>query len=632
MTVEPVEFSEPDQLGVVEAVDTGRAQIHVSSEEALKKCLVGSLVAIAGRTSLEWLVGVVDQVRRSVHYASNIDAASDELGELQEQTYDSMRLVLLGMFWTKHGERKNVFRRGIEHFPEVEKQAYSITGKNLEGLVNSLAAEVDPDKQMILGQYIGGVDAKVVANGDKFFQRHAALLGSTGSGKSWATALVLERASRLPYANLIVLDMHGEYAPLAGGEQGQEGFASGFRVAGPGDLDGKHEKNVLFLPHWCLNREELLALFLDRSDYNAPNQASRLAHHVYELRKQTVEHLGLTSVAESMTVDSPIPFKLEDLRARLKADDEQMVEGSRGEKQGPLFGKLSRLITRFDAKVMDRRYGFTFQAPDETSTYDWLVELAGKMLRSGGEHPGIKIVDFSEVPADVLPVIVGVLARILYNIQFWMEAAKRTPFAFVCDEAHLYLPTREETDSVLGRSVEVFERIAKEGRKYGVALLVVSQRPSDVSRTILSQCNNFLALRLTNDTDQGVVKRLMPDSMAGLIDALPLLDTGEGLLLGDAVTLPARVRLDRPSITPASATKAFWTEWGAKMPDANAIGTAVESMRTQSRKRLADREEDVTEAASVAESPKGKKKSSKSNLARSAAAKAPKSSNTRKKN
>ncbi len=128
-----------------------------------------------------------------------------------------------------------------------------------------------------------------------------------------------------------------------------------------------------------------------------------------------------------------------------------------------------------------------------------------------------------------------------------------------------------------------FERIAKEGRKYGVSLLVVSQRPSDVSRTILSQCNNFLVLRLTNDQDQSVVRRLMPDSLGGILDVLPLLDTGEAFLLGDAILLPARIRLNRPRIEPLSATRDFWREWGETAPNATAISEAVETLRRQSR-------------------------------------------------
>jgi DNA helicase HerA-like ATPase len=224
-----------------------------------------------------------------------------------------------------------------------------------------------------------------------------------------------------------------------------------------------------------------------------------------------------------------------------------------------------------------------FKPPAASLEYDWLAKQIVKLLAIGKDKCGIKIVDFSEVPSDVLPVVTGVFARLLYDVQFWMQPEKRTPFVFVCDEAHLYLPIKDDAGAVERQALYSFERIAKEGRKYGVSLLVVSQRPSDVSRTILSQCNNFLVLRLTNDQDQNVVRRLMPDSLAGVLDGLPLLDTGEAVLLGDAILLPARIKLKYPNIPPLSATREFWQEWGEKSPDPSAVIAAVETLRRQSR-------------------------------------------------
>jgi DNA helicase HerA-like ATPase len=218
--------------------------------------------------------------------------------------------------------------------------------------------------------------------------------------------------------------------------------------------------------------------------------------------------------------------------------------------------------------------------------YEWLEAMMVRLLDSRkGEQCGIKIIDFSEVPSDILPVVIGVFARLLYNVQFWMKAQDRTPFTIICDEAHLYLPVKSDADSTEKSALEAFERIAKEGRKYGVSLLVVSQRPADVSKTILSQCNNFLAMRLSNDEDQNVVRRLMPDSMAGLVDILPLLDKGEALLLGDSIILPSRIKLDKPSLQPDSGTKDFWSEWSTKQPNAIAIRDAVETFRRQTRPR-----------------------------------------------
>jgi hypothetical protein len=223
-----------------------------------------------------------------------------------------------------------------------------------------------------------------------------------------------------------------------------------------------------------------------------------------------------------------------------------------------------------------------FKPPAKANAYGWLASQISHLLGLNGGS-GIKIIDFSEVPSDVLPVVAGTLARLLYDVQFWMSPDKRTPVTLLCDEAHLYLPIRDDADAVQRQALGAFERIAKEGRKYGFSLLVVSQRPSDVSKTILSQCNNFLALRLTNESDQSVIKRLMPDSLAGLTSILPLLDTGEALMLGDAVLLPSRIKLDKPTITPDSATRDFWKDWGLQAPDVEAIRSAVECLRSQTR-------------------------------------------------
>jgi hypothetical protein len=376
--------------------------------------------------------------------------------------------------------------------------------------------------------------------------------------------------------------MHGEYAPLA--DAAKNGFAKRFRIAGPGDLDNPADE-VLFLPYWLLNRDEMLSMILDRSDQNAPNQASRFTLHVRTLKQGTLEKQKKEDVKKTFTVDSPIPYEVKDLLKLLSLDNTTKGIGKTGPVKGEWEDKLTRFISRLEAKLEDRRYGFMFMPPKETLAYEWLWNQVKHLLESD-TGTGIKIIDFSEVPSDVLPVVTGTFARLLYDVQFWMNAEKRTPITLLCDEAHLYLPVREDADAVQRQALGAFERIAKEGRKYGFSLLVVSQRPSDVSKTILSQCNNFLSLRLTNETDQNVIRRLMPDSLAGLTDILPLLDTGEAVLLGDAVLLPTRIRLDKPKITPDSSTREFWIEWSTRQPDPDAIVSAVECLRSQTRKVL----------------------------------------------
>jgi len=581
MTEPALNFTSAERIGRIASVDTNRVYIDVQDHALLTRILVGNLIAVMGRTADEFLIAITQRVTWEVRQQVLLQE-EDQSGNVPigEANVDTIVAVLVGTFRAVQGSKRNVFKRGADTFPQIDRDCYLIEGGNLQRLMNLLAKELPQDKQLQLGHYALDPTAVAVVDGDRFFQRHAPVLGSPGAGKSCAIALVLERADALEHPNIIVLDIHGEYRPLT---ETAPAIASYFRIAGPGDL-GAPEPNVIFLPYWLLNREEMLAMLVDRTDQNAPNQAARCSNYVRALKEKTLKILGNhKDVLETFTVDSPIPYNLDDLLQRLRADNAEMVPGKNTEKQGEMFGKLTRFIGRLESKIDDRRYGFMFQPSMQSMNYDWLADQLTKVMASDQNICGIKIIDFSDVPSDVLPIVVGVFARIVYNVQFWLSREKSTPITIICDEAHLYLPVRGEADSMEARALEVFERIAKEGRKYGVSLVAVSQRPSDVSRTILSQCNNFLVLRLTNDQDQNVVKHLMLDSMAGLTSILPLLDVGEALLLGDAVLLPTRIKLDLPKIQPASATREFWTEWGQRCPDVAAIKEAVETLRRQTR-------------------------------------------------
>jgi len=583
-------FDDNNALGTIAAVDTSRVLINIDDSDTLTRIAVGNLIAIRGQTSHEYLIGTVEKVTRTISEEVSMpeDILQDDSIETTLSHKDLLRAVLIGTYYTVFGDRSNYFKRGADHFPKVDKPCFHIEGDNLQKFMNLLSEEMEDDAKLKLGQYSLGQDASAIASGDKFFQRHATILGSTGSGKSWAVALLLERAAKLAHPNLIVLDMHGEYAPLA---NDPNGYAKYMKVAGPGELGSNNDEN-LYLPFWLLNREEMLAILLDRSDQNAPNQSSRFSYHVQTLKQESLGRFDKQEVLETFTVDSPIPYSLQELVSRLKTDDDKVADGEykTGEKKGqtkyangPWSGKLTRFVARLETKISDRRYGFMFSPPDQSNEYDWLARLMQTLLGSDDEQQGIKIIDFSEVPSDVLPVVVAVFSRLLYDVQFWMNPEERTPITLVCDEAHLYLPVAENTDAVERQAVNAFERIAKEGRKYGASLLVVSQRPSDVSRTILSQCNNFLILRLTNDRDQSVVRRLLPEGMAGMVEIMPLLDTGEALLIGDSILLPTRIRLDKPDLKPASATRNFWTDWANCQPSQDGIAKAIETLRKQSR-------------------------------------------------
>ena len=307
-------------------------------------------------------------------------------------------------------------------------------------------------------------------------------------------------------------------------------------MAGPGDLgsDVALDGGVLYLPYWLLGYEAMVSLFVDRSDQNAPNQAMVMANSITDAKRKFLQDGDHKEVLANFTVDSPVPFPLKAILERLSFLDRERVEGAKPgtDKAGDFNGKLSRLIARFEAKQLDRRLGFIFQPHAECMTMEWLPKLAHLLTGSRGmqadKNGGIKIIDFSEVPSDILPLMVSLIARLIFNITQWTPVEARHPIALFCDEAHLYIPERAGRDGVDDISVGIFERIAKEGRKYGMGLVVISQRPSEVNRTVLSQCNNVIAMRLTNGDDQSV-------------SSLPLSNRGPGR---------KRVNVIKPRINP----------------------------------------------------------------------------------
>ena len=573
-------FDASHVLGKVRAVDTRRVDVQVNSDEDLRKARVGHLVAVTLPGVIEeWLIGVIDKVVKTptLEESPEPDFKNDEekaaVSLPREGVLNTIQISLVGTVGLTQDENPQ-FSRSLVQVPEIDGTCYILRDAQLQAFMALLSVEGKTEHSLEIGRYTIDEKAAAYLDGNKFFQRHASLLGSTGSGKSWSVAAILEQAARLPSSNLIVFDLHGEYRELS--------YARHIRVPGPEEL-GQSNDSLLFLPYWLLNAEELQAMFIDRSEFSAHNQVTAFHDTVVTEKKRRLEELGKTDVLDAFTLDSPVPFSIENVVAELKRKNEEMVPGaSKKEIKGPFFGQFSRLLTRLNSRITDKRYGFLFQAPSTAHEYDAMAAMMKRLMDYSESKAQVKVIDFSEVPADILPVIVGLVARIIYQVQFWTDRRTRKPMAFVCDEAHIYLPKKDGKNPVEQRAIENFEKIAKEGRKYGVALLVVSQRPSDVSPTILSQCNNIVSLRLTNGDDQATVKRLMPESLEGLMDTLPILDIGEALVVGDAVLLPSRIRIYPPQEKPLSATIDFWSEW-LKSPDTPDFVKAIENMRRQNR-------------------------------------------------
>ena len=575
------DFGDGEALGSVISVDTAAVIVRVDDLERLKRLQVNRLVVLQSSKPGQHLIGVVAKITRKPD-ERDLSAQENDDAELVPNENNLVRVSLIGTLIDKEDERDNVFHRTLETVPEIDANCFSLEGKRLTNFMQVISDVQEDGPKLSLGNFTLDDAATAYLNGNKLFQRHAIIVGSTGSGKSWTTARLLDQIAELPQANVVLFDIHGEYSPLK-----SDAFHH-LRIAGPSDIDsGKGIKDgVLHLPYWLLGYEALVSMFVDRSDQNAPNQSMLMTRTITQTKRNALNPHEHSEILKNFTIDSPVPFAIQDVLDELTRIDTEMVPGANNKpKQGPYFGKLSRLIGRLEAKRQDRRLAFLFQPSAECMQMDWLTQMVHTISAGRGSQAdqagGIKIIDFSEVPSDILPLMVSLLAQILFSASLWTEREKRHPIAIMCDEAHLYIPERAQSDSSDSVAVEIFERIAKEGRKYGIGLVVISQRPSEVNRTVLSQCNNVIAMRLTNGDDQNVIKRLLPDSLGGFGELLPVLDTGEALVVGDASLLPTRVRISKPAMQPDSRTVAFWEHWNEAEPKSD-TENAVYSWRRQS--------------------------------------------------
>jgi len=565
-------YNAEESIGTVESVDTGTVVVQVENEEKLKVLQVNQLVALRSSKVGQFLIGLVVKIMRKTA-SEPIDPDMPDNGNIIENV---MKVTLIGTHIDKVGTKSNVFKRTLETVPEINAECFVITGEKLTQFMQAISSLAsNNDNPLSMGKYTLDDEAEAWLDGNKFFQRHAVIVGSTGSGKSWTVARLIEQVTVLPSANALIFDIHGEYKNLADKIESIECL----KIAGPSDED---VASNVFLPYWLLTYEEMIAMMLDRSDNNAPNQARAFFESVIEAKKNKLVAEDKTDILSNFTIDSPVPYDLEQVIEKLnELDKERDYSSSKTGRDGPLAKKLTRFIQRLETKTTDRRLNFLFSSNEDLKKYEWFEDFGQKLMGFENDAKGVKVIDFSEVPSDILPLIIGLVARIVFSIQQWTKKDDRHPIALFCDEAHLYI-SEKPASSVDESALKNFERIAKEGRKYGIGLVVITQRPADVNRTVLSQSNNFIAMRLTNAEDQSVIKRLFPDSLGDFAELLPILDIGEALIVGDASLLPSRIKVTEPTVKPQSATVDFWDEW-AKKKGKNAINKAIDSLRKQTK-------------------------------------------------
>ena len=399
----------------------------------------------------------------------------------------------------------------------------------------------------------------VPVDGNKFFNKHIAIVGSTGSGKSYSLAKILQEATSsketgytgLNNSHIIIFDIHSEY-----------------KTAFPGKESNNIEVTDLILPYWLLNSEELEDLFIESNEEQSHNQVAILKKAITE-NKQS-HFTGDAIIKSRIHYDSPVFFDIAEVMKVIKDKNEEMMPGARAgtEKQGSLFGKLDNFLTRLENKVNDKRLDFLLG--DKVKNIKPEEVLRQFISYKKDSESNITIIDLSGVPFDVLSITVSLISRILFDYAYIYKktnanSTNETPLLIVYEEAHKYVPKSGSTK--FNASRYAIERIAKEGRKYGVTCVIVSQRPSEISETIFSQCSNFVAMRLTNPEDQNYVRRLLPDTLGPLTESLPILQAGEALLIGDSVVMPSLVKIDKCKNTPSSNDIKYLEEWKKKWKD-----------------------------------------------------------------
>lgn len=485
------------------------------------------------------------------------------------------------------------FRQGGVNLPSPTEPAYLPDDE----IINAIFSSND-NFSFQIGSLSNNNAVNYFVDGNKFFGKHIAVVGSTGSGKSCAVARLLqnimkinnghnENVDSIKNSHVIIFDIHSEYQ-------------SAFKLAD----EEKFSVNCLdveklCLPYWLMNSQELEALFIESNEMNSHNQISQFKKAVIlskEKHNPTMEHINY---------DTPVYFDIWEVYRYIKNKNSEVINKNETlphlpkrsdgtiindadnvylnedvtfaatstakdskASNGPYNGEFERFVTRLETKLSDKRLKFITVPKKEdgeafkTEDFDVILQqFLGYIDKSN-----VTIIDLSAIPFEVLSIVISLLSRVIFDFAFHYSKLRHTsglvndiPFMLVCEEAHNYIPKNGGAE--YNASKHSIERIAKEGRKYGLNLMVVSQRPSEVSETIFSQCNNFIVLKLTNVNDQNCIKNLLPDNNSSLVDTLPTLAAGECLVVGDAVPLPAVVKMSMPNPAPSSSNVNVYDEW-----------------------------------------------------------------------
>lgn len=447
------------------------------------------------------------------------------------------------------------FERGVSHFPLPQQTMYLTPKNELRTIYNKTG-----DSVLLIGEHVGSSGAPCYVDINELLGKHTAILGSTGAGKSATVASILhsiidrkiERRYEKWNPKIIILDPHGEYG---------KSFPQHKRFS--------TEDASIKLPYWFFNYQETVSLIIGKSEFAATSQVNILKSALLEARKKGAEILGIDK--EKITVDSPIPYSIGDFITQI--DSQRKGSASQQTSYNSIVEKIEKLSA-------DSRMKFLME------DWDKIADPANLIISQFlGDGPAIRIVDLSGTPNEVAGIASAVISRLIFSFKLWQKENERSssPVLLVCEEAHRYVPNKGEAQ--YGDAQEGIRRLAKEGRKYGIGLILVSQRPSEIDSTVLSQCNSWIVLRITNDHDRDYVKAILPDSLAGLSKILSGLRRREAIIVGLATMLPSRILIRElsPDKLPASQDIDFDKGWQKENISEDEVNKIMKRWRMQTR-------------------------------------------------
>lgn len=437
---------------------------------------------------------------------------------LVPESSDTARIIEADLFgegewFVENQEWRLAFERGVTTFPLPQQKVYLTPHDELGFIYGKGEGPV-----ILLGEHVGSGGAPCYAEMNELLGKHTAILGSTGAGKSGAVAsllhAILDRGGDAAYQDwhpqIVVLDPHNEYGAA---------FPEHVRLC--------TDENSLSLPYWLLNLQETINLLIGKTEFVATSQANIVKTALLQARKEAAHVVNIDE--SEINVDSPVPYKLERFKHHVINSTNMPPQPSKQESWNSILNKL---------EVLNNDFRLAFMMQEWDGKNDPLPTIVKQFV--GASDP-IRIIDLSGLPNEVAGTASSAIARTLFSLKIWQtrDEREKNPVLLVCEEAHRYVPNRGEAQYEAAQ--DAVRRLAKEGRKYGIGLLLVSQRPNEVEATVLSQCNSWLVLRITNDSDRGHVQGILPDSLAGLTKVLSGLRNREAIFVGQAAVLPSRI-------------------------------------------------------------------------------------------